>query len=304
MKILPSSTLPYLIQLTTLLMVLSPIFVSSTIGENSSFIADGTLLKTADTNRPGSYSSGDLTNISDNPAPESEEKIFYTTNELIDVMDWDYGIDTINDINISPVNGAMFGVDGPLSGTGWWDIGICWADPDLYPPTLDLSTYDAAAIRVTNLAETGVTVKMYINFGWDHTGGNSTRESNPWTILASGETRLFIMNFEDYDIDRPNEIVKLGVHLGMNGPDDDPNGYYPLGSQMHVLVTGLPNRGDFEPDGDVDFFDFAVLASSWQSSEGDGNWNLDCDISEPNDGIINEKDLAVFVGNWLEVIDD
>ena len=65
------------------------------------------------------------------------------------------------------------------------------------------------------------------------------------------------------------------------------------------LYQGLPFLGDFEPDGDVDFSDFAIFASAWRSSEGDGNWNPACDISDPNDDVINELDLAVFTENWL-----
>jgi hypothetical protein len=44
------------------------------------------------------------------------------------------------------------------------------------------------------------------------------------------------MDFTTYGIDRPNEIVRLGLHLGMNGPD----GGYPAGDQMQVKVTPEP----------------------------------------------------------------
>lgn len=57
--------------------------------------------------------------------------------------------------------------------------------------------------------------------------------------------------------------------------------------------------GDFEPDRDVDLKDFAVFASAWKSNQGDTNWNPFCNISNPNDGIIDELDLRVFASNWL-----
>jgi len=60
--------------------------------------------------------------------------------------------------------------------------------------------------------------------------------------------------------------------------------------------------GDFEPDRDVDAEDFAVLAAAWRSTPADGNWNPDCDISEPSDDVIDEKDLKVFTENWLSDI--
>ncbi|MHC4575530.1 MAG: C10 family peptidase, partial [Planctomycetota bacterium] len=70
-----------------------------------------------------------------------------------------------------------------------------------------------------------------------------------------------------------------------------------------VEITGLAQPelilGDFEPDCDVDFHDFAVLALAWRSGEGDGNWNPACDISAPKDGLIDEWDLDVLTENWL-----
>jgi hypothetical protein len=61
----------------------------------------------------------------------------------------------------------------------------------------------------------------------------------------------------------------------------------------------IPAHGDFEPDGDVDLYDFAILASAWLSTPDDNNWNATCDISDPNDNVINMRDLAVFANNWL-----
>jgi hypothetical protein len=58
--------------------------------------------------------------------------------------------------------------------------------------------------------------------------------------------------------------------------------------------------GDFVcPDG-VDMFDFGVLGDAWMSGPGDGHWDAGCDISRPNDDVIDGRDLGVFVGNWLE----
>jgi len=57
--------------------------------------------------------------------------------------------------------------------------------------------------------------------------------------------------------------------------------------------------GDFEPDGQVDFADVAILGLAWQSSTGEPNWDSVCDISEPNDGVIDELDLAVVGTHWM-----
>jgi hypothetical protein len=58
-------------------------------------------------------------------------------------------------------------------------------------------------------------------------------------------------------------------------------------------------KGDFTcPDG-VNSWDFAVFAAAWHSENGDSNWNLNCDISIPPDGVIDEHDLAELAYNWL-----
>ncbi len=68
------------------------------------------------------------------------------------------------------------------------------------------------------------------------------------------------------------------------------------------LLTGIlqANPADIYPSGKVDMFDFAVFAAAWLSNDSpSANWNPDCDISDPNDGFIDELDLAVLGANWL-----
>ncbi len=57
--------------------------------------------------------------------------------------------------------------------------------------------------------------------------------------------------------------------------------------------------GDFEPDCDVDFYDFAIFAQAWLTSSGQPNYNPVCDISVPHNGIIDANDLARFCDYWL-----
>ena len=59
------------------------------------------------------------------------------------------------------------------------------------------------------------------------------------------------------------------------------------------------SKADINIDGAVDFLDYAILATSWQTKPGDANWNPDCDISEPNDDVIEWVDLPVLSGDWL-----
>jgi uncharacterized membrane protein len=78
------------------------------------------------------------------------------------------------------------------------------------------------------------------------------------------------------------------------------NSNCPPGQYSFLLTPATP--GDFEPDRDVDSEDFAVLAAAWRSTPSDNNWNRFCDISEPSDNVIDEKDLKVFTENWLSDI--
>ena len=71
------------------------------------------------------------------------------------------------------------------------------------------------------------------------------------------------------------------------------------GGYHSLAITKSYYPGDFVSPYGVDFLDFAVLGLAWYSQPGDGNWNAICDISEPNDNVIDELDLEVFAENWL-----
>ncbi|MHC4742346.1 MAG: hypothetical protein ACYS8Z_10560 [Planctomycetota bacterium] len=67
--------------------------------------------------------------------------------------------------------------------------------------------------------------------------------------------------------------------------------------QLSAVIT--PTPGDFEPDRDVDFDDFAVLGQAWQTEKGQSGYNPLCDISTPPDDSIDMLDVAIFAENWL-----
>ncbi len=70
----------------------------------------------------------------------------------------------------------------------------------------------------------------------------------------------------------------------------------------HSLALFNPEPGDFNADLCVDLKDFAVLATAWQSSMDDENWNNVCNLADPNN-IIDWQDLAVLAGHWLSGCD-
>jgi hypothetical protein len=102
-----------------------------------------------------------------------------------------------------------------------------------------------------------------------------------------------------------NEFVNLDWPILDGMGTLSPFIYHPdCASDLYLLDKALTNSislvGDFEPDGDVDMSDFAILAAVWRVDSANSKWNPACDISDPNDGIIDEYDLAVFMKHWLE----
>ncbi|UCC22578.1 MAG: hypothetical protein JSW23_00445 [Planctomycetota bacterium] len=76
-----------------------------------------------------------------------------------------------------------------------------------------------------------------------------------------------------------------------------PSGYLQAAS---IEMNALPLfGGDVDRSAEVDLVDFAVLGLAWGTTDGESGYNVDCDISEPSDGVIDSFDLAVFCESWL-----
>jgi hypothetical protein len=108
-----------------------------------------------------------------------------------------------------------------------------------------------------------------------------------------------------YDPDNDGNVVRLeslGVHEHWNNPIDKQywRNLYPQTGAGIELVALDSTRSDLYLDGCVDVRDFAVLAAAWHSRAGDDNWNRHCDISDPNDDVIDEYDVAIFAADWLK----
>lgn len=59
------------------------------------------------------------------------------------------------------------------------------------------------------------------------------------------------------------------------------------------------STSDFNQDGHINFYDFSLFASAWQTQTSQPAYNSIFDISNPPDGTINLADLVVFAKNWL-----
>ena len=125
------------------------------------------------------------------------------------------------------------------------------------------------------------------NSFWDvNSSGQTTSNGGTGKTTAEMQTRSTFTDagwdFVGEVVNGPNDIWRMCVD-GVNYP---------------MFVWQFPS-GDFEcPDG-VTLIDFSVFGEAWLSEPNYPNWDPNCDISEPNDNIIDEQDLSVFVENWL-----
>ncbi|MHC4570645.1 MAG: hypothetical protein ACYS0C_01025 [Planctomycetota bacterium] len=117
---------------------------------------------------------------------------------------------------------------------------------------------------------------------FDRTGGGNNIDLNELIdpALGCGLDAAICINDNGW-------IVAWGVNAG--------------GDSTSFLLTPIPaGPADFQPNGNVDLEDFVVLAAAWRSRPGEQNWNPFCDISEPKDDIIDERDLAVLADDYLK----
>jgi hypothetical protein len=66
-----------------------------------------------------------------------------------------------------------------------------------------------------------------------------------------------------------------------------------------VSVISLAPPGDFDGDDDEDLADLFIFMAAFPSDDTPtGNWDPDCDISDPCDGVVDLADYGVFVEFW------
>lgn len=183
-----------------------------------------------------------------------------------------------------------------IADSDWAGYGVVM-DEDLVTCGIDCSAYRNVTLKFNHYFK-------YSLYNWDEICDVDVRvDGGDWENIAR------------YEGQNAEGLVELP--LSPFGADGDPNvqirwHYYNALWEYwwgidDVQITGVLTDegipGDFEPDCDVDFYDFGIFASAWLSGPSDGNWNPDCDIYETAGPVIDIQDLAVFVENWLMIVE-
>lgn len=195
-------------------------------------------------------------------------------------------------------------IDGLYSGRSWDSHPIRWDMPPFngnWPSSIFLSQDQVAADSVAF---------DFMDYEWDATPANNSN-MNGYPQYSGTDDYLHEAALADnppsgatYD---PNNdgigLSSLGTHEHWNNATDKQysRNLDPVEGAGIELTTDMSVLGDLHKDGSVDFKDFARFAAAWMSEQGDANFDPECDISIPSDGIIDYHDLELFIEDWLDV---
>ncbi|MHC4125938.1 MAG: fibronectin type III domain-containing protein, partial [Planctomycetota bacterium] len=181
-----------------------------------------------------------------------------------------------NCFSTGQVTGGSLWFGGLVGGNGGGTISDCFWD-------VNTSDLDTSAGGIGKTTEQMHTKSTFTDAGWDFLGESENGIADIWRLCSEG-------------LDYPKLTCQF-----LSGDFICPDGVDLL--DLGVLTDNwlLPVlSADLGPDGFVDFYDFAIFANAWQSSQGSPNWNPACDIAPTGgDGFVGIDDLAVFITGWL-----
>jgi beta-lactam-binding protein with PASTA domain len=208
------------------------------------------------------------------------------------------------------VDGVKAEIDELDGNEGYDVLGLAGAVYGLAAAGEDYDPYAGQHASASNLSDLAAILAGYQL----ETGGFTWRSlyMDPHFDETLKETVYGLLALEAFDRsgylmqirDAANYVQSVQLETGgwENYPGEGENNES-TGEALRAIMTIAPPLGDFDDDGDVDFRDFAGLASSWMSVTGEGQWNADCDIARPKDNTIDGHDLRVFVNNWLASVE-
>jgi hypothetical protein len=92
-------------------------------------------------------------------------------------------------------------------------------------------------------------------------------------------------------------LTGCGLLNNCNGADLDLSGTVDSGDLEIFTDSWQRTIGDFDNDGDVDFFDFAKMSLKWMQTDR----SFYCGgVDLTGDGWVDWKDLSEFSDNWLK----
>ncbi len=158
------------------------------------------------------------------------------------------------------------------------------------------------------IVEDGEDVGRYYEL-WtaDSPGGTWTKIEEQWAHKNK------LVYFADHWTDQVShgEIIRAGTNERMEISDinrceiliqgvvdGDYGAYGNIPYDLGIIRQCIGAMGDLDYDYDVDFVDFAILASQWLQPQPPGVPSAD--IAQPGgDGIVDMQDLALLMDNWL-----
>jgi hypothetical protein len=174
----------------------------------------------------------------------------------------DYG--SINISSICNLAGKHINADGICTGTPF-DLRELLNEPNVISGTVDIN--NIIYVRIVDIPGSG--------YFKDEAGEHI--DPNTWPDWA------------DYDANHP--IYDAWLTYGSGGLDLEAIGV--LEEQQY--------SADINLDGIVDFFDFALFASAWQSHFGEDSWVGRCDLAKSQNLVIDFLDFVVFANQWRKV---
>ena len=129
----------------------------------------------------------------------------------------------------------------------------------------------------------------------------------PWPDPSNWTAVLFDLTPDGNNTDL-NNLIDPNAHFGLCAATGINDKGWIVGfgcnrdrQDRAFVLTPIPlGPADLIPDGYVLLDDFAILAAAWKTTPAHPNWNPACDISEPKDDLIDERDLDVFARSYLE----
>jgi hypothetical protein len=171
----------------------------------------------------------------------------------------------------SDYKGGLMGSRAGIVNTSFWD-----------------TQTSGMATSAGGTGKTTVEMKMLLTFtggGWDFVDETANGTQDIWRMCTGTSYPKFAWQTStpgDFVCPEGVDMLDLDVFL-----------------DQWLLHTNL--AANIVKDDVVNLLDWQKLASAWMSSTGQPNWNSNCDIAPVGgDGQINQLDLMMMAGQWME----